>query len=196
AEDPAHLGDWKGHPHRANESELHSLSFAKKVAAAFEMSRSIVRRLFSRRSRASSSRSVVVSAPGGPFPSSVSALEPLTQCRLRQVEVNCDLRDSPVTDAAEANRFSLELRGKRSSFPSLLLSFHGALPAQYRANWGVHEAGGFSFRLLPGRIVPSAPSGDLGRAHTGDEFTHVRGVRRRRSPQERRGLGEVARRGR
>ena len=38
----------------AMKANLHSLSFAKNVAAAFKMSRSIVRRLLSRRSLANS----------------------------------------------------------------------------------------------------------------------------------------------
>src|SRR5690606_4757943 len=44
----------------------HEPSFAKKAVAFFRMSRSIVRRLFSRRRRASSSRSAVVRASGVP----------------------------------------------------------------------------------------------------------------------------------
>src|SRR6478735_1777993 len=60
AEDAAHRTNRKGHVPRCDEVELHSLSFAKNVAAAFKMSRSIVSRLLSRRSLASSSRSAVL----------------------------------------------------------------------------------------------------------------------------------------
>src|SRR5207237_10472498 len=58
---------------RRDEGELHSLSLAKKAVAFFRMSRSIRRRLFSRRSCVSSSRSLVVRAPAGPRPASISA---------------------------------------------------------------------------------------------------------------------------
>src|SRR5690348_12236710 len=74
--DPEHLAQ-RGYGEagllRRDEAELHSLSLAKKAVAFFRMSRSIRRRLFSRRSCASSSRSLVVSAPAGPRPASISA---------------------------------------------------------------------------------------------------------------------------
>src|SRR6266542_2850981 len=69
----AHQSDGEGHLRHFDESEFHSLSLAKKVAAAFKISRSIVTRLSSRRRRASSSRSAVVRASGGPLPASISA---------------------------------------------------------------------------------------------------------------------------
>ncbi|HEX2877619.1 MAG TPA: PAS domain S-box protein [Polyangiaceae bacterium] len=72
AQHAAHRVHGEGHL-LGDESELHSLSFAKKVAAAFKMSRSWASRLFSRRRRVSSSRSAVVSASGGPLPASTSA---------------------------------------------------------------------------------------------------------------------------
>jgi hypothetical protein len=58
---------------RAYEQKPHSLSFAKKAVAFFSMSRCICRRLFSRLSRTSSSRSVCIKAPGGLSSALISA---------------------------------------------------------------------------------------------------------------------------
>src|ERR1700736_1030932 len=55
---------------RRDEPKSHRLCFAKKAAAFFNISRSSWRMRFSLRSRASSSRSAVVSAPGLPLPRS------------------------------------------------------------------------------------------------------------------------------
>src|SRR5436309_2817505 len=74
-----HLERAAEHPHwedgllRGDEPESHGFSFAKKAVAFFRMSRSIRSVRFSRRSRPSSSRSAVVSAPGAPRPASISA---------------------------------------------------------------------------------------------------------------------------
>src|SRR5450432_2398201 len=68
----AHGADREGHLLLGDEGEFHSLSFAKKVAAAFKMSRSCRSRLTSRRRSESSLFSAVVSASGGPFPESTS----------------------------------------------------------------------------------------------------------------------------
>src|SRR5262249_8655334 len=57
---------------RRDEAVPHRFSLAKKAVAFFKISRSICSRLFSRRSRCSSSRSAVVSSPR-PRPSSMSA---------------------------------------------------------------------------------------------------------------------------
>src|SRR5437870_5282076 len=56
-----------------DEGEPHPCSLTKKAVAFFRMSRSICSRFTSRRSRASSSRSSVVSAPARPRPASTSA---------------------------------------------------------------------------------------------------------------------------
>src|SRR5690606_15146884 len=67
------------HPYRVvgllpvDEREPHAFSFAKKAAAFRRISRSIRSVRFSCRSRLSSSRSAVVSAPFGPRPASTSA---------------------------------------------------------------------------------------------------------------------------
>src|ERR1700730_13152299 len=55
---------------RHDEPKSHRLCFAKKAVAFFNMSRSSCRMRFSLRSRASSSRSAVVNAPGLPLPRS------------------------------------------------------------------------------------------------------------------------------
>src|SRR5690606_34817100 len=57
----AQRGDGKGHPLLGDERVPHAFSLAKKVAAAFKISRSCRSCLFSRRRRASSWRSSVVS---------------------------------------------------------------------------------------------------------------------------------------
>src|ERR1700735_3958330 len=58
---------------RPDERESHRFSLAKKAAAFFNISRSSLRTRFSLRSRESSSRSSLVSAPAGPRPASISA---------------------------------------------------------------------------------------------------------------------------
>src|SRR4051812_31955419 len=58
---------------RPDERESHAFSLAKKAAAFFKISRSSFRTRTSLRSRESSSRSSVVSAPAGPRPASISA---------------------------------------------------------------------------------------------------------------------------
>src|SRR5438093_288113 len=74
-----HLQDGAQAPHREvglllqDEGEPHPCSLTKKAVAFFRMSRSICNRFTSRRSRASSSRSSVVSAPARPRPASTSA---------------------------------------------------------------------------------------------------------------------------
>jgi hypothetical protein len=72
-QEPAKDGQWILGLLRAYELKPHLLSFAKKAVAFFRMSRSIRRRLISRRSRTSSSRSAVFRVPGGPSPASISA---------------------------------------------------------------------------------------------------------------------------
>src|SRR5207253_8576178 len=68
---PGHLEASAQHGHRivgllrADEVEFQLLSFAKKAAAFFKISRSTFSRSFSRRSRWSSSRSVSVLRPSG-----------------------------------------------------------------------------------------------------------------------------------
>src|SRR5438445_5553672 len=80
-----HLQDGTQAPHREvglllqDEGEPHPCSLTKKAVAFFRMSRSICNRFTSRRSRASSSRSSVVSAPARPRPASTSACR--TQAR-------------------------------------------------------------------------------------------------------------------
>src|SRR6185369_4253146 len=128
AEDPAQGADGEGHLLRGDEGELHSLSFAKKVAAAFKMSRSIVSRLFSRRSRASSSRSAVVRAPGGPFPASVSAR--LTHSRSAvsvksKSTATCVMVRSPTLQSRTASALNSGVnarRGRRFFFLSMVHS--------------------------------------------------------------------------
>src|SRR5713226_827607 len=70
----AHERDWEVGLLRSNEREFHWFSLAKKAAAFFRSSRSIRSSRFSFLRRASSSRSLVVSAPGGPWPASICAL--------------------------------------------------------------------------------------------------------------------------
>src|SRR6185503_13617267 len=65
--------DWKRGLLRGDERKPHGFSFAKKAVAFFRMSRSIRNVRTSRRRRANSSRSSVVSAPGRPRPASTSA---------------------------------------------------------------------------------------------------------------------------
>src|SRR5690606_18991344 len=119
------------------------------------MSRSIVSRLFSRLRRASSLRSDVVSASGGPFPASMSArFTQSRSARLGQVQVRRDLSDRAVSDPAQANRLGFELWGKRSPLPSLLLLDHGSLPAHSRANWRVRKAVGSSSGIFKRHLPP------------------------------------------
>src|ERR1019366_1450211 len=72
-QDPAEDTDRRQGLLRRDAREPHVLSLAKKAAAFFNISRSRRSVLTSRLRANSSSRSVVVSAPGGPLPSSISA---------------------------------------------------------------------------------------------------------------------------
>src|SRR5262249_9410415 len=85
----------KGGLLRGDEREPHGFSFAKKAVAFFRMSRSILSVRFSRRSRPSSSRSSVVSAPVGPRPASTSPCR--TQLR-SAVSVRSSSRATVATD--------------------------------------------------------------------------------------------------
>src|SRR6187551_1166453 len=68
AQSTTHRVDCEGHLLLGDEGEFHSLSFAKKVAAAFKISRSCRSRFTSRRRSESSLFSAVVRASGGPSP--------------------------------------------------------------------------------------------------------------------------------
>ena len=132
---------------RRDEHKSHVFSFAKKAAAFFNISRSICNRLFSRRSRISSSRSAVVNAPGGPLPASTSTLHPFTQCALGQIQIPGDLPDTAVADLAERTASTLN---------SNVLNFLRIRPMvellpHSRAIFDVHANGGGS-RGAPRRL--------------------------------------------
>src|SRR5262252_7351684 len=94
-ERPAQQPDREAGLLRGDEREPHACSFAKKAVAFFRMSRSIRSVRFSRRSRPSSSRSSVVSAPVGPRPASTSPCR--TQLR-SAVSVRSSSRATVATD--------------------------------------------------------------------------------------------------
>jgi hypothetical protein len=95
----AKRSDWKPILLDIDELKFQWLPLAKNTAAFFKISKSISTRLFSRRSRASSSRSSLVNAPIRPLPASISARR--TQSR-RAVSVgfksltSCTMLRSPT----------------------------------------------------------------------------------------------------
>ena len=118
---------------------------ARKSRESFSDARSIVSRLLSRRSLASSSRSAVLSASGGPFPASISArcTHPRSALSVRsKSSVTCAMLRSPTAQSRTASALNSGVNARRLR---RFFFVHGPLQAHSHASWGVHESGDFHF---------------------------------------------------
>ena len=108
-ERPTALGDGVLGLLRRDPGEPYAWCFAKKAAAFFRMSRSVRSSRFSLRSRASSSRSAVVSPVRPPVRSARARSHPLAQRRFRQIEIAGDRADRLAVLEHQADGLRLEL---------------------------------------------------------------------------------------
>src|SRR6478735_1320300 len=169
AEHAAHRADREAHVPRSDEGELHSLSFAKNVAAR-SMGQGNTLSNFSAGEkkprvflgRAFHREPVVVASKSGELLAlsriervrwtvsgiNLCPLHPPAQRALGQIQVVGDLRNAAVTNCAEPDRLGLELRRERSPLTSLLLC-PWSTPGAFSRQSGCPRKRGFSLRARP-----------------------------------------------